>query len=393
MFSSASRSIHYENRILKFLFDGLFVKYGSGTVLLILFIVPVFLCYVAGYIDGTLYNTPNLIGVVEDFTLYTLWIVVLLAVYIYYLYAKFLSDFFSNRLPLLINLETISEEEITGLDARFSRIVSPKGKYQILYGIVVIAFGSFWTINLSNSFDPVAHYGKDMWHSANHIAGFIILKFFNLLYTTILMAVFFYKFLAGLFAFSWLFKRISKKNGFLIKPLTPDNCAGLKVLSDLSLFFMYMVLPFFLVFLSIVLRGTNLLPTQQLVFFFLTILLFVTFFLPLGSVHSAMKRAKVSELDRISFHFSELNTMVNGQLKKKGYDDTLLQEIRLLEKIDFLYAKVERMPVWPFNLNNLSRLLLAAAIPVIVLFIQLITNADSILYNLDKLEIFKPFFK
>jgi len=141
------------------------------------------------------------------------------------------------------------------------------------------------------------------------------------------------------------------------------------------------------------LRGTKLLMGQQISFLALIVFLFVTFFLPLGAVHAAMKRAKVKELESLSNHFSGLNEKVKGRLEDNEYGKEFVTDIESLEKIDFLYSRTAKMPVWPFNISNLGKLFVAALIPLLVFLIQLVTNVDSIIYNLDKLKFFQFLFK
>ena len=131
-----------------------------------------------------------------------------------------------------------------------------------------------------------------------------------------------------------------------------------------------MVLPFFLMYVSILFRDTNFLIGQQLSLLVLTTLLFVTFFLPLGSVHTAMKRAKENELESISEHFREVNTKVKEDLRDKNYGDDLVADVESLEKLDFMYEKVNSMPVWPFNVRNIGRLISATMIPIIIFVMQ-----------------------
>jgi len=392
MFDATVNSLYNSDKVLSFLYNGLFKKFGSLRVLSLLFFLPVLLSFVVGFIENTLYNGDNFIGVVQDYTLYGLWLVVFLSIYLYYKFSLFTKEFLETKIIGIIDKSNITSDKISYLDEKLSDVIGGRKVFKYLKALLLVLFIFFYIQIVIYSFNPVKHYGYDIWHSAYHPMGFIVLKFFNLVYTTILLAIFFYKFIGSLIGFSWLFKKISNLNGFLIKPLAPDNAAGLRILSNLSIYFMYMVLPFFLVFITMILRGTRFLPGQQLAFLSLIFLLFVTFFLPLGFVHSAMKRAKLRELEYISSHFTFLNESVKKRMNSNDYSDQFLTNINALEKIDFLYSKTEKMPVWPFNFENLGKVLLASLIPVMVFVIQLIVNADSIIYNLDKLEFFRKIF-
>jgi hypothetical protein len=45
------------------------------------------------------------------------------------------------------------------------------------------------------------------------------------------------------------------------------------------------------------------------------------------------------------------------------------------------------MPVWPFDTRNMVRFLSTIMFPIVIFVINLVTNADSILYNLDKVVV------
>ena len=391
MFHKTANALYKKDLILNFLYEKLYMRFGAFKTTLVLFMVPVIGSLVIGYYEGTLYNTPNLIGVIKDYTLYSLWAVILFSLYFYYHFCHRANSFFSLQLDEILNKKNYSKDKADKIDSKLELILAPIGIYKVIYFILIFLFIFFWFTNLVKGFDPVRYYGKDIWHSANHIIGMIYLKTFNLLYVGIFMAVFFFRFFVSIIAFSLLFTDIARNNGFIIKPLSPDNSAGLKILSDLSIYFMYMVLPFFLIFISLILRGSTLLMGQQVGFIALIFMLFVTFFLPLGSVHSAMKSAKKKELSFISRHFAELNKEVKEDITKQTFGEEFNQKVESLEKIDFLYEKTDKMPVWPFNMANIGRLIISALIPFAIFLFDQLTNPESFLYNLDKLPIIRFF--
>lgn len=388
MFSKTVFALYDSDKILSFLYNKLFYKFGAFKVSLALFFIPIAMCFIAGKLENTLYNKENFVGVILDYTLYGQWIVDIFSLYLYYMFSIFTKNFLSTEILQVCNFKKLSEAEIEQLDTKLSQIIGAEAIYKIVRIGLILIFLFLYIITVINAFDPIKNYGHDIWHSANHPLGFAVLKLFNFFYATLFLSIFAYKFSASLFGFSWLFRQISKKDAFLIKPLSPDNSAGLKVLSKLSVYFMYMVLPFFLIFITLILRGSKFLISQQIAFLVLIILLFVTFFLPLGAVHAAMKRAKTRELEWLAQHFSYLNKTVKEKMEGKNYNEEFISDINSLEKIDFLYNKTEKMPVWPFNFSHLGKFLVAALVPIFVFIIQMVVNADSILYNWDRIEIF-----
>jgi hypothetical protein len=362
----------------------LFKSCGIFTSCLIIYGISISLCFVAGLIDGTLNSTPQLLGIYQDYPFYVLWIVMLILSGVLYRFSQVLEHFFKTGIEPIINKQNVSEDTLLMLDSKLSKVLHPSGVYKVIKHLITALFIIFWLINLINGFDPVANYGIDIWHSAYHPFGFVILKSLNLIYFTV-FSFFCYKYIASLAAVTWLFMKISKNDGFIIRPLSPDNCSGLKLLSDLSLYYVYIIIPFFLFFIVKYFMLTKFLPSQQIILGILILVLFISFFLPLGAVHGAMKRAKDKELDEIDTYFRELNDEVKRILSKKVYQNELFEKLGILEKMDFLYNSVKRMPVWPFNLGNLGRVLAASFIPIAIFLLNSLTDPESIIHKLLKI--------
>ena len=369
MFKKSGNVLYHHDMILSFIYDKLFAKYGCLKASLVLFLIPIVLCFATGLIENTFESRPGLIGVKLDYALYVILGVVILSLVLFYRFSIFAREFLTNDIAEVVEVEKI-KDELPEIDRKLARILQPSGVFSVCRWAIIAIFISFWFLNVLKAFDPVANYHSDIWHSWHYKIGFVVGKLVNLVYYTILLSLFFYRFIANLIGFSWLFRKISKKEAFIVRPMFPDKCAGLNILSQLSIRFMYMVLPFFLIYLSILLRGTNFLIGQQLSLLGLTVLLFVTFFLPLGSVHSAMKRAKHIELTSIAEHFRRLNRKVKHDLDDREYGQNLISDVESLEKLNFMYSKVNSMPVWPFNVKNIGRLISATLVPIMIFVLQ-----------------------
>jgi hypothetical protein len=364
IFASTAEALYQGDWLLRVIFDRMFARLGVLLSIIVMLAIPVLMCYGAGYVDGTLANGPRLIGVMRDYTLYTLWVVVLTSLLMYYRYTRVARAFFLGSLGGV--LKAVPRGEIQDLDTDLADALAGRGRWRYLkYGLVAL-FVLFWGQNCVYAFEPMRHYGTDIWHSAAHPWGFVVLKFWNFVYTTLLLSVLLYKYLTGLFGLTWLFKRLSERDTFFVRPLFPDNCGGLRPLSKVSMFYMYMLLPFFLIYASILLRGSQLLPAQKLVLAFLSVFLLVTFFLPLGSVHAAMKRAKDSELEKLSQFWMDIGGRIRAKLENRELKDEFSVEVGALEKVDFLYTRVASMPVWPFNVGNIWQLVAAVIVPILI---------------------------
>jgi hypothetical protein len=283
-------------------------------------------------------------------------------------------------LPTIIKTKKISSDKISAYDYKLYKVLSGNGSYKFVYILLVAIFILFWLLNLLSSFSPVDYYRFDIWYSPHYPLGFVFRNLFSLLYSSILLSIFFYKFIFSIVGFSRLFRQLSNEDGFIINPLAPDKCGGLKTLTSLSKYFMYMLFPFIFFYLSILLLEIDYNFAIRIQFGFLIILAIVTFFLPLGSIHSAMRRSKILKLEEINVHFYTINKKINYSLKNKHYENSFVDLVASLEKLNYLYNVTNKMPTWPFNFPNGKKLFTASLIPLIIFVIEQLSNPESLFY-------------
>jgi hypothetical protein len=160
----------------------------------------------------------------------------------------------------------------------------------------------------------------------------------------------------------------------------PDGCGGLRPIGDLCLKLAYVISPLpillgsWLIFINFFdirfLRMTpeNIDPLSSTIIFLAiptAILCLLVFFAPLGSIHTAMLRAKSElqiELDNISREIHQLSS----SLLKKANDLAPQQGTPLEEKIEFLkrvYARNSQIPTWPYRSTHVWGLISTQIIP------------------------------
>jgi hypothetical protein len=156
--------------------------------------------------------------------------------------------------------------------------------------------------------------------------------------------------------------------GIHIRVLHPDGAGGLRPLGDLCLalnLFIFMVglIVALVVAKKVVLEGTSLASFSILVQVGLYVLLApLIFFLPMWSLHSRMKAAKESMLEKLTSTFNvRYNAIVGALAQDRGPSPEAAEE---LERIEKLYRHATNMPVWPFDLRNLSLFFGTVAFPV-----------------------------
>ncbi len=174
--------------------------------------------------------------------------------------------------------------------------------------------------------------------------------------------------------------RLGRTFDFDLQINHPDECGGLRPIGDLCLKLAYVISPLplllgsWLVFINFFdirflhMATENIEPLSSTIVF-LTIpvaaLCLFSFFVPLGSIHTAMLRAQSRlqvELDSISQEIHQLSTSLlteaNSLVPQRGTS--------LEEKIEFLkrvYARNSQIPTWPYKNAHLWGLLSTQVVP------------------------------
>jgi len=162
-----------------------------------------------------------------------------------------------------------------------------------------------------------------------------------------------------------------------VQPLDPDGAGGLSVLSTVA---SALVAPLivFGVMLSLIFVKEHAEPSLHdlLLFVAFVPLVLAVFFLPLLSVHAAMKSSKDKALNEFSLLFNNLSHRLVDILHAESIDMTELTKLEAaLRCLRENYDRLLRMPVWPFGLPRLFGLVSAIAATTIPLLIQILMKA------------------
>ena len=175
----------------------------------------------------------------------------------------------------------------------------------------------------------------------------------------------------------WLIQKILAFD-INIRPMHPDHAGGLRHIGSLSMavnYFLILVMLFF----SLLLIFDPFSQRFVLIYLFFYIFTFFAFFASLYEAHKKMRRVKdeaLEKLENTSNHYYNKLVMSAGELGI--YDLDSADEIIM---VDNLYTIVEKMPVWPFNINNIIKFFSVFITPFIIFIVSLLTSTDSIIYN------------
>lgn len=172
-----------------------------------------------------------------------------------------------------------------------------------------------------------------------------------------------------------------------IRPFHPDRSGGLKALGHLAIALNYFV-TLLLVYFTLLLVFDEF-ARQHLIYTALVLMFYpvavVSFFGTLSGAHKKMLAKKTEVLEKLGATFDHYYQKLLQSPDRTIYDLDSADEIA---KIHGLYEIAEKMPVWPFDKDSLVRIFSSLALPVGIFLINLLVNADSIIYNLDKLKVF-----
>ncbi len=163
-----------------------------------------------------------------------------------------------------------------------------------------------------------------------------------------------------------------------IRPMHPDHAGGLRHIGSLSMavnYFMILVMLYF----SLLMIFDPFSQRFIVIYFLFYIFTFFIFFASLYEAHKKMRRVKneaLANLENTSNYY--YYKLIKSAGKRGIYDLDSADEIIM---VDNLYTIVEKMPVWPLNVNNIIKFFSVCITPLIIFIISLIANTDSIIYN------------
>lgn len=207
------------------------------------------------------------------------------------------------------------------------------------------------------------------WQTKNNIIFIYHEIFWFLIFLMAAMAI--VKTILAIFWFNKLFREFQAD----VRVLHPDGAGGLSPLGNFSVKIGYMIgLLGFLVIVVIWSQSTYLLADKNfsllvnpaiitLAFAYL-VLAPIVFFAPIGSAHSAMKKAKNDFIISISDQFENDFERLQFLLNKDGVE--LKEALEKIEHLQKIHGMVLRFPIWPFNTASLVRFFSSVFSPIIL---------------------------
>ena len=153
---------------------------------------------------------------------------------------------------------------------------------------------------------------------------------------------------------------------FLPQPFHPDGVGGLASISKLCLSFIFPIM------VAVIVLATSFMFHREQIywitnlvisFIYVPVIIFV-FFYPLEVLHSKLKNFRAAWLNCISLEINHVLLELNVAIKSQS-NTSSSQLYSNLDSLNRYYQTVEKLPVWPFDLTGISKLLGAILLPVI----------------------------
>jgi hypothetical protein len=216
--------------------------------------------------------------------------------------------------------------------------------------------------------------GQDAWWTADYANMTLALVYLMIgLYNVLLQLIYW------VISIYWL-RRLFKSFAINARPLYPDGAGGLSPLGNFTLSLSYIIafVGFMLVLTPItrnfVVAGTLQFRWTSEIVIGLGIYLVtapIVFFGPLAVAHRVMRKAKHDLLLQIAQRFDTEYTHLQKALS--GGSSGLKNHSEMLNELQSLHKMASKFPVWPFNLENITRFVTVYFLPFVVpLFLELL---------------------
>jgi len=346
--------------------------------------IPVLFLLAISWHEDILIIDGNDVGLLEHYGFLTFFIVhILLIVLLRSTIAKFV--YALNQVGNMIDLAEVQRQEAGDKVAeilrsihtlvRGTRFTKAVKLTALMVGLAAVIF------NAHNTTRPVEVYGHDVWDSSAHLGGYWSARAYLFFCWGILIPIT----LHGLFIFCYLIYHIYSMFGKIgpfgvveVRPLSLDHAGGLRHVNTaiMAVVLNVCVLPLFTISLLLV-HGI----TRPVVIGTIAWIIFgcCIFFVPLSSVRVAMSKRKRMILGEIEGWFNHSHddfrkSFVGMDSKHSGIKANILQSMHYLY---VTYGIADRMPVWPFDIKGLLKLVSVVALQVLTATISFLSQMGN----------------
>ncbi|MBM4044721.1 MAG: hypothetical protein FJ279_06390 [Planctomycetes bacterium] len=242
-------------------------------------------------------------------------------------------------------------EETTGFAQRRVARLTKLGF--VMIGMAAVVGNAF------NTTRPLVVYRHDVWDGVDHVGGYFAARIYLLLCWGLLLPILSYGFLLFCYLVYRTYSRLARLGPLApvaVRPLSSDGAGGLRHVTTAMMAVVVNAFPVGLCPAALVyLHG----PIPSIIFGTLCwiIVMCGIFFLPLSSVHVAMRKRKhliLAEIERqFDLSFAAFRESLGDGCS--GPQTASNDVLRAMDALYDVYRRTEKMPVWPFDSKALSK--------------------------------------
>ncbi len=157
-------------------------------------------------------------------------------------------------------------------------------------------------------------------------------------------------------------------NSIEARPLSPQNTTGLVKLASLATSLTYpMTIIGAMLTMPFIKENTDPSTHDILLFLLFIPLLIAFFFLPLWGFHKSLVATKEQHLQKSSDLVEKTHSEFLQEIRSPSLDTDGLSRLEIaMRGSSEIHQRISKMPVWPFAISNLYRLITAGLIPVLI---------------------------
>ena len=337
------------------------VVYKVMAFAALFFLVPAVLIAVAAT-DRMLFLEGDAIGVLEDYFFLSFSFAVAPLTFFFLVVVIRRFGLFLDDLRVFTTLDARGQSETR---KRTLTVVNSRGR---AYWVVIAKYVVGIAALASNMYSIAGR--ADGWNGLARPVQFWLTFLYLTILTCFIANQLLVKYLQILWAQIRVTQELARQEVIVVRPMAPDKAGGLGSLGELSLGFTYFLIPFAAAELIHYYTWQVVTVGSAMGLVGLIPLLLIVFFVPLRAAHRAMIDTKRMTLDGICEKHLETYQVIIADLKSgKGYE-SIAPRRKMLDMLAEMYDKADKMPVWPFNLRILARVLSIALGPLAVVLLR-----------------------
>jgi hypothetical protein len=329
------------------------------TIFVVLLLPAIILFLLSSYHKTLLLRSVGFVGMIDDVLFLSIvFLAPMQLLILNTIINKF--NFYLSEIPSFA--KNINDKVLSDFFTKYKSQISENKKIWVVFKVLILLFFMYSNLN-------ALYHRVGAWNSPNNILEFSITIIFVAVIIIVLMEVS-QKCLQIIIAQIQLTTYLSRNNFLDIKPLSLDKSGSLLSLSELSLSFTFILVPYILSSIAHYMTWGNFSVGFAAGIIMLTFSTFFLFFFPLGTVHTLMKRSKrkfLKDVDEIYIAATDrlLVELKNNDInynETKGYCETIKK----------LYDKGKEMPVWPFDLKVIVKFLTIILGPIFLIVFEMV---------------------